>query len=197
LEKHTVKSQEKQLKDIIEKALEKREQEMSRDLIKSLRDVFQDIMQELPSEYNWFDSKGGISIIKSGSQTIERESEPKPKIRIAPGPLEYITITPKVSQIEPHERKRYIVRAWTPNDELIPIGVNFKWSIKPSNLCSIETTNDECYLTAGENEGELKLTVVAYLENITKQESVDILILAKSSKKTSGSFPIPKGIDKP
>jgi hypothetical protein len=191
-----VKSQEKQINDIIEKALEKRGQEMSRDLIKSLRDAFQDIMQDLPSEYNWFNTKG-INITKSGTQKREKESEPQFKIHLASGPLEYITITPKVSQIEPNERKRYFVRAWTPNDELIPIGVNFKWSFKPSTLCAIESNNDECYLTAGVDEGEIKLSVTATLEKVTKQESVDILILAESKKKSQGGFPIPKGVYMP
>jgi len=191
-----VKSLEDQLRTIIEKALEKREQEMSRDLIKSLRNAFQDIMQDLPSEYNWFNTKG-ISITKSGSKTRDKEPKPQPKIRVASGPLEYITITPKVSQIEPNERKRYYVRAWTPNDELIPIGVIYKWNIKPSDLCSIETNNDECFLTAGTNEGDIKLSVTATLSKITKQESVDILILAKSNKKSPGGFPIPQAVHRP
>jgi hypothetical protein len=116
---------------------------------------------------------------------------------LAAGPLEYITITPKVSQIEPDERKRYFVRAWTPNDELIPISVTFKWSTKPSNLCFIEINNDECFLTAGTNEGEIKLSVTATLDRITKQESVDILILAKSNKKSTGGFPIPQAVHRP
>jgi hypothetical protein len=192
-----VKSQEKQLIHIIEKALEKREQEMSKDLIKSLRDSFQEIMKDLSSEYNWFDSKGEISIVKPGLPIRERESETKFKIRVSLGPLEYITITPKVSQIEPNERKKYIVRAWTLNDELIPIGVDYRWSVKPLNLCSLEAINDECYLTASADEGEVKLTVVASLHKITKQESIDILILSKSNKKVAGGFPIPKGIYMP
>jgi hypothetical protein len=141
-----VKSQEKQIKEIIEKALEKREQEMSRELIKSLRDAFQDIMQELPTEYNWFNGDEGISITRPGSKPGE-QSGAKLKIRIAPGPLEYIAITPNVSQLEPHERKKYIAIAWTVNDEFIPVGVNFKWSVKPSYLCSIEASNEECYIT--------------------------------------------------
>jgi len=191
-----ISSLENQLKDIIEKALEKREQEMSRDLIKSLRDAFQDIMQDLPNEYNWFNTKG-ININRPGSQTKDKEPKPQPKIRIASGPLEYLTITPKVSQIEPNERKRYLVRAWTPDDELIPIGVTFKWIMKPSNLGSIEINNDECFLTAGANEGEIKLGAVATLENITKQEVVDVLILSKSNKKTPAGFPIPQPIHRP
>lgn len=191
-----VKSLEDQLSYIIEKALEKREQEMSKELIKSLRDAFQDIMQDLPSEYSWFNAKG-LSMTKPGSKSIDNNRKPQPKIRLANGPLEYITITPKVSQIEPNERKKYFVRAWTPNDELIPIGVEYKWSIKPSDLCSMETKNDECYITAGINEGDLMLCVTATLEKITKKECVDILILSKSNKKSQGDFPIPKGIYMP
>lgn len=191
-----VRSLEDQLKDIIEKALEKREQEMSRDLIKSLRNAFQDIMQDLPNEYNWFNSKG-INIIKPGSQTKDIEPKSQPKIRLASGPLEYITITPKVSQIEPSERKRFFVRAWTPNDELIPIGVTYRWSIRPSNLGSLEINNDECFLTAGINEGEIKLSVIATLDKITKQEFVEVLILSKSNKKSPGGFPIPQPVHRP
>lgn len=191
-----VKSLEDQLSYIIEKTLEKREQEMSKELIKSLRDAFQDIMQDLPSEYSWFNARG-LSMTKPGSKSIDKERKPQPKIRLASGPLEYITITPKVSQIEPNERKRYYVRAWTPNDELIPIGVLYKWSIKPSDLCSIETKNDECYITAGIKKEDLKLCVTATLEKITIQECVDILILSESNKKSPGDFPIPKGVYMP
>lgn len=190
-----VVSQEKQITEILKTAIEKREKEMSRDIIKSLRDAFQDIMQELPTEYNWFDSKGGISIKKPG--TTSGTAGEKFKIRLAPGPLEYITITPKVSQIEPNERKKFTVKAWTPDDEFIPIGVSYRWEIKPSSLGSIETENDECFFTAGLNEGEVKITVYASLENKKVQETVEVLILAKTSKRTAAGFPFPKPIDKP
>lgn len=190
------KSQEKQIIEILNEAEQQREQEMNRDIIKSLRDAFQDIMQELPNEYNWFDSKGGSKFQKSPVQPPGPHRE-KFKIHLAFGPLEYITVTPKVSQIEPNERKNFSVKAWTPNDELIPIGVKYKWDIKPTTLGSIETNNDECFFTAGSNEGEVKISVYASLENKKVQESVDVLILAKTNKKTTGSFPIPKGIYMP
>ncbi len=189
------KSQEKQIIEILNKAIQQREQEISRDIIKSLRDAFQDIMQELPNEYNWFDSKGGINILKPGTQS--GTTGEKFKIRLASGPLEYITVTPKVSQIEPNERKKFSVKAWTPNDELILIGVNYKWDIRPTTFGSIEIINDECFFTAGPNEGEVKISVHASLENKKAQESVDVLILAKTNKKTSGGFPYPRGIDMP
>jgi len=190
-----VKSQEKQIIEILDKALQQREQEMSRDIIKSLRDAFQDIMQELPNEYNWFNTKGGINILRPGTPTGTQGK--KFKILLAAGPLAYLTITPKVSQIEPNERKKISVKAWTPNDELIPIGVNYKWKIQPATLGSLETNNDECFFTAGLNEGEVKISVHASLENKTAQESVAVLILAKTNKKTSTNFPIPTGIYMP
>jgi len=188
-------SQEKQIIEILEKAMEQREQEMSRDIIKSLRDAFQDIMQELPNEYNWFDTKGGINFKKLG--TPSGKTGKKFKIRLAVGPLEYITITPKVSQIEPNERKKYTVKAWTPNDELIPTGVNYRWELKPSSLGSIETINEECFFTAGSNEGEVKILVHASLENKKVQETVEVLILSKKNRKTTAGFPYPKGIYNP
>ncbi len=190
-----VKSQGKQIIEILNEAIQQREREMSRDLIKSLRDAFQDIMKELSNEYNWFNSKGGINILKPGTRSGTTGG--KFKIHLASGPLEYITITPKVSQIEPNEKKRFFVKAWTLNDELIPIGVNYNWAIKPTTLGSIEINNDECIFTAGFNEGEVKISVYASLENKKTQESIDVLILAKTSKQTSGGFPIPKGIYMP
>lgn len=190
-----VVSQESQIIEILKRTLEQREQEMSRDILKSLRDAFQDIMQELPNEYNWFDSNGGINFTKPG--TTSGTTREKFKIRLASGPLDYITITPKVSQIEPNERKKYMVKAWTPNHELIPIGVSYKWGIKPSSLGSIETNNDECFFTAGLNEGEVKISVNASLEDKKAQETVEVLILARTSKKTTAGFPYPKSDYKP
>ena len=190
-----VRFQEKQINEVINKAIQQREQEISRDIIKSLRDAFQDIMQELPNEYNWFNAKGGINISRPG--TTPGTPSKKFKIHLAAGPLSYITVTPKVSQIEPNERKKYLVRAWTPKDELIPIGVNYKWKIKPTTLGTIEIINDECFFTAGSNEGEVRISVHASLENNTAQESVEVLILEKTNKKTQSSFPIPKGIYMP
>lgn len=189
------KSLEKQIIEILKEAIQQRDQEMSKDIIKSLRDAFQDIMQELSNEYNWFDSKGGLKIIKPGSQSGTPEG--KFKIHLANGPLDYITITPKVSQIEPNERKKFSVKAWTSNDELIPIGVKYKWDVKPTILGSIEANNDECFFSAGPNEGEVKISVYASLENKSANESVVVLILSKSNKKTSGGFPNPKAIDMP
>jgi len=194
-----VTSQEREIIDVLKKAIEQREQEMSRDIIKSLRDAFQDIMQELPSEYNWFDSKSGINIKKPGTKpgTKPETTSGRFKIRLATGPLEYITITPKVSQIEPNERKKFLVKAWTFNNELIPIGVNYRWEIKPASLGSIEINNDECFFTAGLSEGEVKITVFASLENKKVQESIEVLILAGTNKKTSSSFPYPIPDHKP
>lgn len=190
-----VKSQERQINEILDKTLHQREQEMSRDIIKSLRDAFQDIMDDLPNEYSWFNTKGDLNIMKPG--TVPGVTSEKLKIRLAAGPLEYITITPKVSQMEPGERKKFLVKAWTPDDELIPIGVNYKWEVIPLALGSIEIKSDECYFTAGLNEGDVKISVYASLENKKAQESVEVLILAKSKKKTTGGFPIPKGIYMP
>ena len=193
-----VKSQEKQIVEILDRALQQREQEMSRDIIKSLRDAFQDIMQELPNEYSWFDSKGGINISKPGIQSNTTEDERKKfKIRLAAGPLEYITITPKVSQIKPNERKKFSVKAWTPNGELIPIGVNYRWDIKPTTLGSIEINIDECFFTAGSNVGDVKITVYASLGNHKAQEFIEVSILTKTNEKTSGSFPPPIPKDMP
>jgi hypothetical protein len=187
-----VRSQETQIIEILDKALKQREQEINRDIIKSLRDAFQDIMEELPNEYSWFNTEGGIEIRKPG---ITPGLPGKLfKIRLANGPLDYITITPKVSQIEPKERKKFLVKAWTPDDELIPIGVNYKWKIKPSNLGVIEINNDECFFTAGFQEGEVVITVNASLENNKAEESVEVLILEKTKKKSKSGFPIPNGI---
>jgi hypothetical protein len=67
----------------------------------------------------------------------------------------------------------------------------------PATLGSIEIKSDECYFTAGLNEGEVKISVYASLENNKAQESVEVLILAKPKKKTAVGFPIPKGIYMP
>jgi len=187
--------QEKQINELLDKTLHQREQEMSRDIIKSLRDAFQEIMDDLPNEYNWFDTKGDLDIMKPGTKS--GVSSEKFKVRLASGPLEYITISPKVSQMEPGERKKFLVKAWTPDNELIPIGVNYRWEVIPAALGTAEIKNDECYFTAGLNEGEVKISVSASLENKKAQESIEVLILAKTKKRSTGGFPIPKGIYMP
>lgn len=186
-----VRSQEVQIIEVINRAIRQREQEMGRDIIKSLRDAFQDIMQELPTEYNWFNARGGINIARPG--TPPGTPGKKLNIHLSAGPLSHITVTPKVSQIEPNERKKYLAKAWTPNDELIPIGVNYKWKIKPTTLGTIEIMTDACFFSAGSNEGDVRISVFASLENNTAQESVEVLILEKTNKKTQSSFPTPKG----
>jgi len=193
-----VKSQEKQLIEILKEAVKKREQELSKDIIKTLIDIFNDIMHELPDEYNWFGTKDGLDI-------SNRVHPPKPSIprkekfiRLALGPLEYVTVTPQgLSQIALNERKKFIAKAWTSKDELIPIDVKYNWKLQPNNFGCLETNSNECFFVAGGEEGEVKISLSACLANKTAQTSVTVLILKSSKKKSQSGFPTPNPVHKP
>ena len=192
-----LKSKEKDILEALKEASKKREKELSRDIIKVLRDAFSEVMGELPEEYEWFDVKGlgGIpGVIRRKAESGERK-EHRP-VRLARGPLDYITLTPKVSQVAPNERRKFIAKAWTEKGELIPIDVKYYWKHTPFNLGSIEPNKNECVFIAGDEEEEVKITVKATLEGKKAEAFVTVLIL-ESKKPPKQQFPTPIAIDRP
>lgn len=190
-----IESIEKPIIEILKEAEVQREQELSRDIIKKLRDAFDDVMGDLSDEYNWFGTKGNLGI-------KDRDREPRPrgkrlKTRLALGPLEYVTVTPKVSQIAFNEKKKFLAKAWTDKDELIPIDVVYNWKLKPNSLGTLESNNNECFIIAGSVEGEATITLQAILGNRKAEATVSVLILESSNKTAQSNFPRPIGIYKP
>jgi len=190
-----VKSQEKHLISILKEASVRREKEMGKDIIRQLKDAFTDLMRELPNEYNWFGTKGDRIVPDRNSKSNKNPN--RFKTLIALGPLEYITVTPKVSQIAPNEIKKFIAKAWTLNDEFIPINVNYKWKLHPDNLGSIEINNNECIFKAGSTEGEVKFSINATLGSKNVNTSIVLLILKQTDKKSKSGFPNPIAVEKP
>jgi hypothetical protein len=188
-------SQEKQLISILKEASARREKELGKDIIKQLKDAFSDLMHELPNEYNWFGTKGDRSIPDRNNRSNKDQNRFKTLISL--GPIEYVTVTPKVSQIAPNEIKKFVAKAWTLKDEFIPINVNFKWKLQPENLGSLDVHENECLFKAGLNEGEVQISLFATLSGKCVQTSVDVLILKQTDKKAQTGFPNPIGIDMP
>ncbi len=181
--------------DEIKRAEELREKALSRDIIKTLRDIFSEVIRELPEDYSWFDIESGKGIsIKSSP---ESKSGKRKMVRIALGPLDRVTVTPKVSQVLINERKSFVAKAWTPNDELIPVNVKYLWQIEPISLGNLEKKNNECIFIAGSEEGDVKISVYASLEGRNAQTSVEIIILKAGKKTAESKFPTPIGIYKP
>ncbi len=186
---------ENSISEILKKAEQEREQELSRDIIKTLRDTFNNIMRDLSDEYNWFGTRSNLSV----SDRDREPSKPREKFKtkLALGPLEYVTVTPKVTQIAPNEKKKFIAKAWTAKDELIPIDVAYQWNLKPSSLGTLDINNNECFLIAGSEEGKLVITIKASLKGKIDESSASILILINPNKKSQSGFPRPIGIYKP
>jgi len=176
----------------IKEAEERKEKALSRDVLKTLRDAFSEVIQELPEDYSWFNTGSGQGI---PTKRDPKTQSGKPKmVRIAAGPLDRITITPKVSQILINERKKFVAKAWTPNDELIPINVKYCWEMDTISLGRLEKNNNECVFVAGPEEGDVKITVQAILEDKHAQFSVEVIILKVGKKTAESKFPTPIAI---
>lgn len=190
-----VTSVEPEVREALRRAEEAREKKLSRDVVKKLRDAFAEVVRELPDEYAWFDAEGrhGMpSAIRPGSFT----TKPTP-VRISLGPLHRVTITPQVSQVAPNEQRRYVAKAWTAKDELIPFGVAYRWSIDPPGLAMLRPSASECDLLAGPEEADLKLGVTAALAGVEARAFVTVQILAASKKHPQGGFPTPHPVHRP
>jgi hypothetical protein len=189
------RSVENEIRTALEAAEEKRERKLSRDIVKALRDAYREVVNELPEEYNWFTAEG-----KGPIRIGPRPHTPSGKrkmTRIALGPLEYVTVTPKVSQITPSETKSFKAKAWTPKDELIPMDVVFSWHHTPRGLGNGTESGDEYEFTAGLEEGEVKIEVVAELEGNEAATSVEVLILKEGKKRSESEFPTPRPVFRP
>jgi hypothetical protein len=176
----------------IKKAEELKEKALSRDVLKTLRDAFSEVIQELPEDYSWFDTESGEGV---PTKRYPKTQPGKPKmVRIAARPLDRVTVTPKVSQMLINERKIFVAKAWTPNDELIPINVKYRWEMDTISLGRLEKNNNECVFVAGSEEGDVEITVQATLEGKHAQSSVEVIILKVGKKTAESKFPTPIAI---
>lgn len=174
---------------------ELKEKAISRNVLKTLRDAFSEVIQELSEDYSWFDTESGQGIpTKHSLKTPPGKSK---MIRIATGPLDRVTVTPKVSQILINERKTFVAKAWTPNDELIPINVKYHWEMDPISLGRLEQNNNECVFVAGPEEGDVEISVKATLEGKHAKSLVTVIILKAGKKTAESKFPTPIPIYKP
>lgn len=174
---------------------ELKEKAISRNILKTLRDAFSEVIQELPEDYSWFDTEGGQGI---PTKHVRKTPPGKAKmVRIATGPLVRVTVTPKVSQILINERKTFVAKAWTPNDELIPINVKYRWEMDPISLGRLEQNNNECVFVAGPEEGDVEISVKATLEGKHAKSLVTVIILKAGKKTAESKFPTPIPIYKP
>lgn len=180
----------------IKKAEVLREKALSRDIIKTLRDAFSEVVQELSEDYSWFDTESGQGIPGKRPQGGTRPGTKK-MVRIAAGPLDRVTVTPKVSQVLINERKTFVAKAWTPNDELIPINVKYHWKMDPISLGRLEQNNNECVFVAGPEEGDVEISVKATLEGKHAKSLVTVIILKAGKKTAESKFPTPIPIYKP
>lgn len=181
--------------DEIKKAEELKEKALSRDVLKTLRDAFSELIQELSEDYSWFDTGSGPGIPTKRSPKTQTGRHKM--VRIATGPLYKVTVTPKVSQMLINERKTFVAKAWTPNDELIPINVKYRWEIDPISLGRLEQNNNECVFVAGPEEGDVEITVQATLEGKHAKSSVIVIILKAGKKTAESKFPTPIADYKP
>ena len=186
------KTVEKNVEKVLDNAKKQREEKLGRDIIKELQDIFADAMSEL-DEYNWFGSKR-IGPIPGGGPIKTR---PPKRVPIATGPLDYVTIVPKLAQVIPNESKKFVAKAWTSNNALIPTGVHFSWEFKPATGSLRKEDEGIAIYTAPNEEGEVTLTVKASKEGKQAFAQAEVLILSKKKKSTGLSLPYPIGVDKP
>lgn len=176
----------------LEKVKKQREEKLGRDLLKKLQETFNQAMRDLAAEYTWFGGKKGGRIPGTG----ETPEHPRKMIRLSGGPLDHVTIVPKIAQIGPNESKDFIAKAWSKDDGLIPMGVQFSWSIHPIRG-SLKTEHDRATFEAPAEEGEVKLHVQAKRDNVVASQEALILILSKTKKTGGLNIPQIRFVDMP
>ena len=97
-------------------------------------------------------------------------------MRLSQGPLASVEIVPKLTQLAPGEGKRFTARPLDPTGALIPTHVEFEWQLL-SPLAALSTDGPVAAVTAGNEEGEGRLSVTSRHESRSVSASARFLIL--------------------
>ncbi|MBD3162974.1 MAG: hypothetical protein GF346_11200 [Candidatus Eisenbacteria bacterium] len=181
--------------EAVREAEQQREKRLGTEIVKRLRDAFSDLMKELPEEYSWFNGRRGGGV--PGRPASEGGPGKRRQVLLALGPLDHVTVTPKVSQIAPSERKTFLAKSWTPDRKMIPVDVDYQWVVDPPEAADLEANGAECVLSAGPEEGEVRLSVRASLREKSVQAVVVVLILRETRKARQQAFPTPIPVHRP
>lgn len=176
----------------IEKLAERREQELDREFREKLEEAFAQAMEELPSDYSWFEKEGGAvpSPGKGGPGKHGGASKP---VRLSAGPLAEVKVSPKLALLGPNERRVLAARCFDPSGAVIPSGVSFEWRAT-SQLVGLTQTGAAVTVEAKGREGEVAVRVVARLAGVEKYGEARVVV-AKTHRLLG--FPPPDPVHAP
>jgi len=165
---------------------------LGRELQREIQEAFASVLEDLSSDYTWFGKGSGGPLPGPRSTGGSRRKE----IRLSRGPLDSLEINPRLAQLSPGESKQFHARAFDPSGALIPVGVEYAWRLH-SDLGTLTGEGPEGTLSAGEFEGDGRLTVLARQQNVTKEAEAGFLILKVKKAARERQLPFLEAVHRP
>jgi hypothetical protein len=189
---HQLERMEPAIELELEKLAERRKQELDREFREKLEEAFAQVMEELPSDYSWFEKEGG-PIPSPGRPGAGKHGGASKPVRLSPGPLAEVKVTPRLALLGPEERRVIVARCFDSSGALIPSGVSFEWRAT-SQLVALVPTGPTVTVEAKGREGEVAVRVVARLAGVEQWAEARVVV-AKTHRVLG--FPPPDPVHAP